>query len=54
MTSADREKLKHLKEEVNSPKSKLIQLAMEVANVSPKQAESLEKIIGKLEAWQNR
>jgi hypothetical protein len=52
MTKDQREELQHLKREANSPKSELIDLIRKIEAISPKEAEKLTKIVGKLENWQ--
>ena len=52
MTKQQREDLMHLKREVNSPKSELIDLIRKIEEISPREAEKLSKIVGKLESWQ--
>jgi len=47
------ERLEHLKSEVNQHKSRLIDIERKVRELSAKKAESLGRIIGKLENWQN-
>lgn len=42
-----------LKGLANEAKSRLISLEAEVRNASPKEADRLWSIIGRLEAWQN-
>lgn len=48
-----KETIAYIKHECNSPKSQLIRLASDLEKVSPAQSEKLNKIIGRLEAWQN-
>jgi hypothetical protein len=52
MTNDQREELAHIKREANSPKSDLIDLIRKLEVISPKEAEKLSKIVGKLENWQ--
>jgi hypothetical protein len=55
MRTDDRERtmrIAHLKAEVTSPKSRLISLALRMREVSPHEADRLERIIARLEAWQ--
>lgn len=54
MTTQQREELKRLKSELNSPKSKLLYLANRIEEISPAQGEQLLKIIARLEDWQNK
>lgn len=51
---AHRERLRGLKHEASPLKHKLIRLAQDVRELSPREADRLEKIIARLEAWQNR
>ena len=54
MSGAKKEKIQHIKQECNHPKSELIRLLSKLEEVSPAQAAKLDKIIGRLEAWQNQ
>jgi hypothetical protein len=54
MTKEQREELRHLKSEVNSPKSRLIDILSKLEQISPSQAKQLGQIIGRLEHWQNK
>lgn len=54
LTKQQAEALKHLKNEINSPKHKLIDYMRQIEEISPSQAAALGKIIGKLETWQNK
>ena len=48
-----KEKIKTIKKDATKPKELLISLYREMAVISPTQAQKLEKIILRLEAWQN-
>lgn len=50
---ARREAIRDIQSEVNSPKSRLIELLSRTEAHSPKLARKLETLIGKLEAWQH-
>lgn len=50
----DIKKLRFLQSEANGPKHELIRIMDRLEIASPKDAESLGKIIAKLEAWQNK
>ncbi len=53
-TQRDLEKIRALKADVNSPKSKLITIMNELESVGAiRKANSLRTIIARLEAWQN-
>lgn len=54
MTQDDRDELTFLKREVNPIKSDLMDILRKVEAISPSQAAKLERIIGNLEAWQNK
>jgi hypothetical protein len=54
MSAEKIEKIQHIKQECNRPKSELIRLLSKLEEVSPAQAEKLSKIIGRLEVWQNQ
>ena len=54
MTNDERRKLKELKADINKPKHKLLRILSEIESISPRQAESLAKIIGRLEDYQHR
>ena len=54
MTNDERKKLKDLKSDINKPKHELIRILSEIEIISPRQAESLSKIIGRIEYFQNR
>lgn len=43
----------NLKREVNSPKSRLIDIMRDLRELAPRKARSLENIIARLEEWQN-
>ncbi len=47
-------KIKAIKKEASIPKSTLLQIASRMEGVSAKEAESLNRIIARLEDWQNR
>lgn len=47
-------KIKQIKKEANNVKSKLMELQDQVQEYSKADAEALEKIIIKLELWQNK
>lgn len=53
MTRAQRERLAHLKREANHQKTELLRLADMIRELSPRQAEQLDSIIGRLEGWQH-
>lgn len=51
----DKSKISHYKAEANAPKNRLIEIEDKLRNCGAiKEADQLSKIIGKLEAWQNR
>ncbi len=54
MTKQELETLKHLKSEANSAKRRLLDLASKIDSVSPRQADQLRTICGRLEDWQHR
>ena len=54
MTKVQREELKHLKSEVNSPKHDLMRIMRRIDEISPRQGDEMGKIIGRLEWWQNK
>lgn len=54
MTKDRKTELKHLVNECNSPKGRLMELLRRIEAISPPQARKLERIIGRLEAWQTR
>jgi hypothetical protein len=53
MNEEKRARLKHIKEEAGHPKSELLNLLRELDGVSAREARRLEKIIARLEMWQN-
>jgi hypothetical protein len=52
MTNKQREELRHLINEVNSPKSRIMELMDRIEAISPSRARELGRIIGRLEHWQ--
>ncbi len=52
MNTAQKEELKRLKGEANSPKSALLRLAHQIEQISPIQAEQLRRLVGRLGEWQ--
>ena len=54
MTKQQSEELKHLKTEINTHKSRLLEIARRVSSVNAKQGDQLFGIIGRLEGWQNK
>lgn len=54
MTKQQADELKHLKNEINQHKSRLMEIERKVSSISPKQGSQLGSIIGRLEAWQNK
>jgi len=54
MTKIQKEKVRQIKHECNHPKSELMKLSNELEETSPRQARQLNKIIARLEVWQNK
>jgi hypothetical protein len=55
MDKADREEIKCLQSEANTPKNKLMDIMRQLERAGAiRQANSLGTIIGKLEAWQRK
>lgn len=54
MTKEQREELRFLKSEANSPKRDLMDLIRRIEAISPRDAAKLESIVGKLESWQHK
>lgn len=54
MTRKERDELAYLKREISNAKSELIRIERRIAQISPRQAEKLGSIIGRLEDFQNR
>lgn len=53
LTKQQSEDLKHLKSELSQPKSRLIDIARHIEQISPRQGEMIGKIIARLEDFQN-
>lgn len=50
----DKDMMRYYKKEINSPKERLMEIRDRIREVDLKQAEMLDKIIGKLEHFQNK
>ena len=53
MNETKRERASNIKHEASRPKGELMRLLDKMAEVSAPEARKLERIIGKLETWQN-
>ena len=53
-SEAKQARIRELKKEASSIKSRLIDLQRKLEEESAREAESLGRVIGRLEAWQNR
>ena len=54
MNKQQRTELARLKSEINQPKHRLIDILSRIEEISPRQAEMLGKIIGRLEDFQHK
>ena len=54
MTKQQREEVRRIKNSVSFIKSDLIRTASKLRELSPREADKLDRIIFKLEGWQNR
>ena len=54
LAKSQRTQLKNLKARASAPKSELFRLANQIDALSPKQADELRRIAGRLERWITR
>lgn len=53
-SESDKIKIRQIKKEVNSVKSKLSEIEGQIREYSCREADALEKIMFRLEVWQNK
>jgi hypothetical protein len=54
MTKQQKEMIKQLKAEINSPKHRLLEILRRIEEISPSESDKMGRIIWKLEVWQNK
>jgi hypothetical protein len=54
MTKQQKEMIKQLKAEINSPKHRLLEIMRRIEEINPSESDKMGRIIWKLEVWQNK